>query len=68
MAIAEEALKGAPEAIRQTKQFIECLYPSSFSEDLKQALDLHQQMRHSKEAKEGIQAFLEDRQPNWLQK
>ena len=63
--IAKEVLKGAPGAIRETKRLIEELSPKSLSEDLAIAMNFHHAARLSKEAQEGIQAFLEKRDPAW---
>lgn len=62
---ADKILLGAPGAVRGTKLLIDKLHPANFFEDLQTALSLHQSVRHSEEAKEGIQAFLEKRPPVW---
>lgn len=63
--MANSVINGAPEATQETKQLIQKLYPSKFEEDLLLALSNHQQRRRSKEAQEGMQAFLEKRNPQW---
>lgn len=63
--IAREALKGAPGAIKETKRLIEELSPRSLAEDLAIAMKFHHAARISKEAQEGIKAFLEKRDPVW---
>lgn len=63
--LASEVLKGAPNAIRETKRLLEKLALGSFSADLAVALDFHHATRHSAEGKEGIAAFLEKRSPTW---
>ena len=63
--IAREALKGAPGAIKETKRLIEELSPRSLTADLAIAMNFHHAARLSKEAHEGIQAFLEKRDPAW---
>lgn len=63
--VANAALKGAPEAVRQTKQLLNNLYPTPFSDDLHKALTVHHSKRRCDEAKEGIAAFLEKRPPQW---
>ena len=65
-ALANKILKGGPHALRITKQWLHSLDPSNFEEDLKTALATLRSVLHSKEAKEGIAAFLERRPPNWL--
>lgn len=56
---AEEILKGAPQAVIQTKALL------NGGDDLELALKHHREVRGGKEAKEGIAAFLEKRTPNW---
>jgi methylglutaconyl-CoA hydratase len=63
--IAESVIKGGPEAIALTKQILDELWHRSVQEDLKTALKHHVRARQSKEASEGIQAFLEKRAPEW---
>lgn len=63
--IAGEVLKGAPQAVKETKRLLEKLAPGDFSKDLEMALAVHHAARHSVEGKEGIAAFLEKRLPNW---
>lgn len=63
--LAELSMKGAPKAIASTKELLDALYPSTFEMDLNQALELHREIRHSDESKEGIAAFLEKRKPAW---
>jgi methylglutaconyl-CoA hydratase len=63
--VAKEILKGAPKALQETKRLLENLEPNQFSEDLKIALSFNKEARESEEAKEGIAAFLEKRQPAW---
>jgi methylglutaconyl-CoA hydratase len=65
MRYASLALKAAPNALRQTKQFIHSFDSSHVHANFKDALVLHQQGRHSSEALEGITAYLEKREPNW---
>ena len=64
--IASQVLKGAPCAIFDTKMLLEKLNPAKFENDLKEAVIFHHKARQSLEAKEGVQAFLEKRDPNWL--
>lgn len=63
--LAKLVMKGGPESIAKTKQLLTQLYPISIEENIKVALDMHKSSRKSKEAKEGIQAFLEKRNPIW---
>lgn len=63
--IAEPLLKGGPLATAQTKKILDEMWPSAVKKDLEKALKHHLKARHSKEADEGIRAFLEKRKPNW---
>ena len=61
-AIAETILTGGPEAVRLTKQILNTqLSPAS----LKELQALHERIRQSPEAQEGLAAFQEHRRPRW---
>ena len=62
---ADSVLRGAPNAIVQTKRLIEELWSTSVKEDVDLALKHHMRARESAEAREGIAAFNERRQPDW---
>lgn len=64
--IANQALKGAPKAIKDTKKLLEKISLGTFSKDLTTALEFHYAARSSTEGKEGIASFLEKRPPNWI--
>ena len=64
---ATSVLKGAPDALAQTKRLVEELWWRSVKEDVDVALKYHMQARESDEAREGIAAFNEKRQPSWTQ-
>ena len=63
--LAASVLQGAPGALAQTKRLVEDLWWHSVKEDVDIALKYHMQARKSDEAREGIAAFNEKRQPNW---
>ena len=63
---AESALRGAPDALAQTKRLIDELWWRSVKQDVDLALEYHIQARESAEAREGIAAFNEKRKPNWV--
>ena len=63
--IAEVVVQGGPSATAQTKKNLNDVWPSSVKKDLEKALKHHLKARHSKEAEEGISAFLENRKPRW---
>ena len=60
---ADSVLQGAPNAVAQTKRLIEELWSTSVKDDVELALKHHMQARESAEAREGIAAFNEKRQP-----
>jgi methylglutaconyl-CoA hydratase len=64
--MAKEVLKGGPEALKETKSLLQKL-SRDFVADLNLALSVHQKVRYSSEAKEGIAAFLEKRAAAWNQ-
>jgi Enoyl-CoA hydratase/carnithine racemase len=64
--IADAVLQGAPGALTNSKRLLAELWPTSVRDDVTRALRDHMQARESGEAKEGIAAFAEKRQPNWL--
>lgn len=66
--ISESILKGAPHAICETKKLLNKFNPKELERNLALAEELHQKMRHSKEALEGAAAFREKRLPNWILK
>lgn len=64
---ANLVLQGAPSAVVESKRLIAELFPTTVKEDIEKALKYHMQARESAEAREGIAAFNEKRQPNWVQ-
>lgn len=66
--MAKKAALGAPHATAETKRLIRKLYPSDFNDDLRVALQIHEEIRASSEAKEGITSFIENRPPAWVKK
>ncbi|MEX2216541.1 MAG: enoyl-CoA hydratase-related protein [Phycisphaeraceae bacterium] len=63
--LARQVLKGAPQAIARTRQLIEELGPRDLNDDLQRALEHHMAARRSDEAKEGMAAFAQKREPVW---
>ncbi len=63
--IANTLLKGAPGALAHSKQMLNDLWPKPLENDLAWALNHHKNIRASREAREGIAAFNEKRNPNW---
>jgi methylglutaconyl-CoA hydratase len=63
---AASVMQGGPGALAQTKRLVEDLWWHSVKEDVDIALKYHMQARESDEAREGIAAFNEKRNPNWV--
>ena len=63
--LAATILKGAPDAVRQTKRWLHELRSTEPSQWLMQALKVHKRAREGDEASEGLAAFLEHREPDW---
>jgi methylglutaconyl-CoA hydratase len=61
LAIAERVTLGGPEAVRLTKQLL-----NRRATDFESLHTIHEQVRQSTEAAEGLAAFRESRQPNWV--
>jgi len=64
---AGSVLQGAPGALAQTKRLVEELWWHSVKRDVDLALKYHIQARESEEAREGIAAFNEKRNPSWAE-
>jgi methylglutaconyl-CoA hydratase len=63
--IAREVLAGGPETIRETKQLVSALYGRA-GDHLERSMEAwHLDARRSEEAREGLRAFLEKREPPW---
>lgn len=63
--LAERVVKGAPGAIAKSKELLADLWSRKVREDLDLALEYHLRARGSREAAEGMAAFLEKRPPHW---
>ena len=64
--LTQKILKGSPYAFQETKKLLHKLAPTELTHDLETALKTYERVRTSGEAKEGIAAFLEKRDPSWL--
>lgn len=64
-AVLRDVLKGAPQALRETKRLLR--YLSAHDDTLDYRADLLERLRSSEEARQGIQAFLEKRPAPWAQ-
>jgi methylglutaconyl-CoA hydratase len=63
--MAATLVQGAPDALRQTKRLLGELRSLAPSQRFARALEFHQQARLSEEAREGMAAFREHREPRW---
>ena len=64
-AIAATLLKGGPDTVRRTKRLL-CEFDSTdLAQLFSRALEFHKQARLSDEAREGLAAFREHREPAW---
>lgn len=64
--IAREVLAGGPETIRATKRLLSALYGRSDEPSGHSWSEWHLEARRSEEARAGLQAFLEKREPPWV--
>lgn len=58
-------LQGAPDAVRQTKRLLRELRSTDPPQLFSRALEFHKQARLGEEAREGLAAFGERREPKW---
>ena len=63
--LAATILKGAPEAVRQTKRLLREATAKDFAQNFERALAIHRSARLSAEAREGLAAFQERREVDW---
>jgi methylglutaconyl-CoA hydratase len=63
--IARSVASGGPETIRQTKSLINAMFPRTNESHGAALIEKHLAARHSDEAREGLAAFAEKREPNW---
>lgn len=64
---ANKAIQGGPEAIKTTKSLLRKIQSLNTEESFNVALKIHEEMRTSKEAQEGLSSFKEKRLPNWIE-
>ena len=65
-AMAATILKGGPDAVRRTKRLLGELDSTDSGSLFARALEFHKQGGLSDEAQEGMAAFREHREPNWI--
>lgn len=66
LTLARMILRGGPDTIRLTKSFMNDVFDHAREPWAKRLEEIHLQARHSDEAREGLAAFLEKREPNWM--
>lgn len=67
VSVARSVLAGGPQTIRATKMLINRAYRPETLETDESLVESHLAARHSEEAQEGLAAFLEKREPNWME-
>jgi methylglutaconyl-CoA hydratase len=63
--VARSVASGGPETIRQTKSLINAMFPRVNESHGAGLIEKHLAARHSDEAREGLAAFAEKREPDW---
>lgn len=63
--VARAIVAGGPNTIRQTKSLLNAAFSSSSGSHDVHLIESHLAARHSDEAREGLAAFVEKREPNW---
>jgi methylglutaconyl-CoA hydratase len=65
VAVARSIVAGGPQTIRQTKALINQTFNIGSDNANESLIETHLTARHSEEAREGLAAFIEKREPNW---
>jgi methylglutaconyl-CoA hydratase len=63
--VARSVVAGGPDTIRQTKALLNAAFPRTGDHSGPDLAQAHLAARHSDEAREGLAAFAEKREPNW---
>jgi len=63
--LAAQVLRGGPQAVRRTKALLAEFTSATRVDDMRIAHEYHIQARIGEEAREGLAAFLEKREPHW---
>lgn len=63
--VARSVIAGGPQAIRRTKSLLNTMYQDFGGRSGRDLVDAHLAARRSDEAREGLAAFIEKRQPKW---
>lgn len=65
LAVARSVIAGGPGTIRQTKALLNAMFQPRVDPPVRDNIELHLTARHSEEAREGLAAFAEKRNPHW---
>ena len=65
--MANSVLAGGPETIRATKRLLSSVFHDAVESTTQSMSQWHLEARRSSEAVEGLQAFIERREPSWNQ-
>ena len=65
LGVARSVTAGGPNTIRQTKALLNAKFQQAGDSRGANLIELHLAARHSDEAREGLAAFAEKREPNW---
>ncbi|QEG21142.1 enoyl-CoA hydratase/isomerase family protein [Mariniblastus fucicola] len=63
--LADSIMSGSPEALAITRRHLDEVGGNGLVTRIRQSIDVSAQARASKDAREGLAAFLEKRKPNW---
>ena len=65
LSVARSVTAGGPNTIRQTKALLNATFQQTSDSSAPNLVETHLAARHSDEAREGLAAFAEKREPNW---
>jgi enoyl-CoA hydratase/carnithine racemase len=65
LSVARSVVAGGPQAIRQTKHLLNSMFHRTGDRSDASLVEIHLAARHSDEAREGLAAFIEKREPKW---
>jgi methylglutaconyl-CoA hydratase len=63
--VARSIVAGGPETIRQTKSLLNTMFQRTTESEAPDLIETHLAARHSDEAREGLAAYAEKREPKW---
>jgi methylglutaconyl-CoA hydratase len=65
LSVARSVMEGGPQTIRQTKALLNSIFQPSIDRSATSLVELHLAARKSDEAREGLSAYIEKREPEW---